>query len=656
MRPFPLRTFGALALAVALPALVGPAAEPPGQPDPDRDLREVRRRLWQFAQDAPGQPARRAVGGESYDVYNLEFRSAADCEAACKGFAGAVHVVARFEQYATVMLRRRNAAEAKREFDAVNSAAGLLWTEPAGEAIVPLPPTAPTKAVEVTPRARPEPIVQGGLPGLASGCGVVIAVIDSGIDFRHPDFIRVGSDGRRTSRLLAVWDTVRPHKPGQGKPGPVLYPGGTPIGTVFTREELTADLDGRALGDLDRHGHGTACAGVAAGSGTALRQDPRRANDPDLPQFDYTGVAPCADLLAVRVGDRDVGNGWLLNCACDWIDRTAGDQPAVISCSFAGQFGGHDGCRIEERWLSRRLPADRPGRLIFMAAGNEGEEEVHGSAEFTRNQDGKLTWTTRVPTEFEVYVDAAPGPVSQGDVRVRLSKDTQAAVGEPYRHPLSGSIVIPIKAKRGDGTLYLSTVTGKPLRADGYLALPRNRLGEKQGGFYGACVSRERQVGSPATAESAVAVGSYDFNPLFLGDRLKEYPKELVDVGKLSRYSNPGCRSRAGPLKPELVAPGQYFTAPAPPAEATGPGVIRDKTGRYQLFNGTSAATPYAAGVAALMLERQPQLTTKLFRELMKDHATHDDWTKPGPDDPPDGWGYGKLDKAAVERLVRAVP
>jgi subtilisin family serine protease len=172
------------------------------------------------------------------------------------------------------------------------------------------------------------------------------------------------------------------------------------------------------------------------------------------------------------------------------------------------------------------------------------------------------------------------------------------------------------------------------------------------------------QIHSPGTCRAAITVGSYDWNDTFHqfgGVRTIQPVGDVVmRVGSLSSYSNPGPLRAGKMVKPDVAAPGQFFTAPAalntPVRDTTDPlGLFRlerDSTGRYHLFSGTSASTPYVAGVAALLLERRPGLTTEELRDLLRAHATHNATTGPVPNP---RWGYGKLDLAAVRRMVRAL-
>ncbi|MCC2670374.1 MAG: peptidase and in kexin sedolisin, partial [Armatimonadetes bacterium] len=214
------------------------------------------------AADTPGEPQQvaPAAAPTAYTVLHAEFSTP---EACAQLNAPNVSVISRYSKWADYFIPSGDNAA----YQAVIRAAGVVWVDVGRSVALPPPPATKTAAS----RAPAETIVRGGLSGL-TGKGVIVAIIDSGIDFRHPDFITTGPDGKPASRIMAIWDTFAQPEPGKpGRPGPAAFPNGTPIGTLYTQEDLTAELNSstRAIPQLDTNGHGTSCAGIAAGSGAA---------------------------------------------------------------------------------------------------------------------------------------------------------------------------------------------------------------------------------------------------------------------------------------------------------------------------------------------------------------------------------------------------
>ena len=115
-----------------------------------------------------------------------------------------------------------------------------------------------------------------------TGAGVAIGIVDTGIDWSHPDF----KNANGATRIDRYWDQIshgtRP-------------PAGFPYGVEFTQR--TIDL-GLADG-IDQVGHGTHVLGIAAGNGRGSFQP-----GGGLP---YAGVAPEATLIVVRSNFTEVG-------------------------------------------------------------------------------------------------------------------------------------------------------------------------------------------------------------------------------------------------------------------------------------------------------------------------------------------------------------
>jgi subtilisin family serine protease len=483
-----------------------------------------------------------------------------------------------------------------------------------------------------------------------TGRGVVIAIIDSGIDFRNPDFVTYDNEGRPSSRLLYLWDTTSDafDSSGVGSRSPLSYPNGASIGTLYTREQLTADLrsNSKRIPATDLNGHGTACAGIAAGNGNTDR------GASGLKRSETIGVAPEADLIAIRIGKEDEGpeNAYLLNAAIGWLDAVVGTRPLVVSQSFGGHRGGHDGELIEERELNARFPLTKRSRAIVAAAGNEGTEAFHSAVSFSgRTAAALVTWQSPDETHLDLYFNS-----NDDDILIAPAGQTKLKMEESWTNPFTHQLVVPIDIKAGEGGLWLYDDSGKRNMADIYI---RNHNAT----FDSAVVSHNALVNTPGTARNVLAIGSYDWNDTFQTSTGQVSFRDLcvenksLSIGGLSCYSSPGY-SRNGAVKPELTAPGEWFTASyAKALDGSGVGTdwTVDRTGKFVAMNGTSSATPYTAGIIALVFQKRPTLTFVEIRQLLTTNASSSDLVT-GPVPNPN-WGYGKLDYAAVERILGAL-
>jgi len=536
----------------------------------------------------------------------------------------------------------------------VFGAPGLVWAEGAGQIRVPPSPRFQTGAPT---RAVPEPVIRGGYGGL-TGKGVIIAVIDSGIDFRNADFINFDGSGHPKSRLLYFWDTMNNayDSSGLGTKAPFSYPNGSSIGTLYTREQLSAELvpsRGR-IPATDEQGHGTAAAGVAAGNGNNSRGA-------------LAGVAPEADLIGVRIGGSGeaMENGYLLIAAIAWVDSVARSvgKPVVFSCSFGGNGSGHNGMSIEEREIDAIFGGNVPGRAIVIAAGNERISGLHTRATYQPGGDGApFVWVSEQPSSLLLFIHFQTGEPDIKRLRdhpiTLYTDDGQTRDTKPPNlsnvelNPFSQDLVLELSAPAGLIGFQLDTADRSSFVADGYLLGGAKFLAELQ--------SSEEIVGSPGTSAGAITVGSYAWNdqfhyqghPVTLKDSCGNYPMQISD---LSCYSSIGY-SRDGTVKPDITSPGEWWAAPYakyPDGGGVNPKLhIVDSSGNYTLFNGTSAATPYTAGIVALMLQKKPSLTSREIKELLQSNASQDALTGNTPNP---SWGYGKLDVAAVRAMLNTI-
>lgn len=167
--------------------------------------------------------------------------------------------------------------------------------------------------------------VQTGRDGL-TGKGILVGIVDSGVDYFHPDFRN--ADG--SSRILRLWDQSIPGKPPQGYV----------TGTEYTKEEIDEALvlgetEGRRLvPSRDVSGHGTAVLGIAAGNGTVSEGVNR-------------GVAYESDLLVVKMGnagENSFPRTTELMEGIDYLIRQAVrmGRPIAINISFGNNYGSHE--------------------------------------------------------------------------------------------------------------------------------------------------------------------------------------------------------------------------------------------------------------------------------------------------------------------------
>lgn len=152
------------------------------------------------------------------------------------------------------------------------------------------------------------------------GRGILIAVIDSGVDYTHPGFRN--PDG--STRILSIWDQSVSGDPPQGYT----------LGTQYTKAQIDEALrSGAELPVRDLSGHGTEVLGIAAGNGeSGLR-----------------GVAPLAHILAVKLGNPrpdSFPRTTELMQALDYTFKKAQEWqlPVAVNLSFGNVYGPHEPC------------------------------------------------------------------------------------------------------------------------------------------------------------------------------------------------------------------------------------------------------------------------------------------------------------------------
>jgi minor extracellular serine protease Vpr len=527
-----------------------------------------------------------------------------------------------------------------------------------------------------------------------TGKGVIVGVIDTGIDWTHEDFIK--PDG--TSRILYLWDmTDDSFETSSGKTGtqPPILEGGAVHGpgTLYTNKQISDALRGNGIvNSSDNFGHGTVAAGTAAANGRATANDVRAGT--------YSGVAPDADLIIVKAGDcGGFDDSYILGTK--WIAQVAQQrrQPVVINHSLGGHFSSHDGSEAAEEVMNEIAGAGKPGLALTVSAGNEGKYSLHGSGRFGPRRSGQADIDgsalevavsperTKKQTWLNGYFDARDdwGMVVRGSgnflvdqigrpfhlyifkVKDEIKVQIPDNVKEPdYFNELANQILSKARlAAQGEKKDRVSI----PLPPGNYLIWGFGPTANVVNGsfdlytpFYlqasftiGAM--KRMMVGSPGNAANVITVGSYDFRAVW-----KNQPGEQtiynLPLDYISDYSSPGGPREDGTFKPEITAPARYtissMSSTANPDSLTcgrrnmgmagWKAVTRD--GKHMAWSGTSAAAPYVAGVVALMLQKNPTLDAAQIKNILIKTAKRNDkftGTVPNPE-----WGYGKLNPSAA--------
>lgn len=409
------------------------------------------------------------------------------------------------------------------------------------------------------------------------GQGVIVAVLDSGVDYAHPDFRK--EDG--STRILELWD--------QGITG--TPPEGYRVGTVFTREQINEALAAptdreryQLVPSRDPNGHGTAVLGIAAGNGRASGGQ-------------YRGVASQSDILVVKLGlprpDAFPRTTELMQ-GIDYVIRKAREygKPVAINLSLGTVYGGHDGTSLLETFLDEA--ANLWKTTILVGMGNEGAAAGHTSGVLVEQEAqevqagvaaGETSFNIQLWKSYGDELDiilyhpsgARIGPISEslGAHRYRLG-DTEILIyyGKPSPYSVAQEIYfdfLPVGEFVDSGIWRLVLSPGKVVDGHFDMWLPSEGSLNVGTRFYRPVPDTTLTL--PASAGRPISVGAYD-------SHLMAY----------APFSGRGYTRDYGLVKPDLAAPGVDIITTAP-------------GGGYRAMTGTSFAVPFATGAAALLMQ-----------------------------------------------------
>lgn len=466
------------------------------------------------------------------------------------------------------------------------------------------------------------------------GTGVLIAVIDSGVDYFHPDFRN--EDG--ASRILAIWDQTTSSGAESAQTFSYAPPAGFSQGIEYTKEMIDAALatGSRAsamqiVPERDVSGHGTNVLGIAAGNGMASGGR-------------YHGMAPHADLLVVKLGNPEKGGfprTTEVMQAVEYVVRKAQTlaMPAAVNLSFGNTYGSHRGTSLLETYLN--MMAERWKISIIAGVGNEGNSAGHFSAKpetssgiqngirnsagtqnAERSPAGMQNETGRTPAGTGLLPDSEISFNGGGSLTVEFSiSDYEPTMNLQFWKNYADEFLITLTHPNGEtagpfgnsfgtmrfllGNTELLVYCGQPdpyqsLQEIYFEFLPVNIY--LDAGIWKLSVEAKRVVSGafdiwmpdsrarnesthflrptpdttltiPSAASRLIAVGAYD-------SRRMTY----------ASFSGRGRETDPFYIRPDLAAPGVDITTTAP-------------GGGYVTVSGTSFAASFVTGAAALLME-----------------------------------------------------
>lgn len=468
------------------------------------------------------------------------------------------------------------------------------------------------------------------------GEGVIIAIIDTGIDYTNPIFRR--PDG--TTKIISIWDQS-------------IHTGPSPeeanFGTIYTAEQinqaLISDDPFAIVPSVDENGHGTMLAGIAAGN--------------DVEEEDFYGVAPDSDLVIVKLRNakQSVRNFFLVPetsiCFQEnhimWAMQYCVDvarqlnRPLVICLGFGSSQGGHTG-RSPVSVIVNIL-ADIPNTGIVISAGNEGNMARHYYGEIdpqigsntvelnVSEEDKRFTielwgnppgiYSVDILSPSGEYIPRIPPALMVSRVISFIFETTRIFVNYQLIESQTGDQLILFRFENASAGIWRFNVYGHGDMATGFhMWLPMGDFITRDTYFIQPNIYTT--VLDPGTAIIPITVTTY--NPI----------NENLYVNSSRGFT------RDNIIKPEIAAPGVNYLAPT-------------LSHTFEPFTGTSVSTAHTAGVVALMLEwgtvrgNDPGMDSgELKNHLIRGARRRANIVYPNRD-----WGYGILDIINVFESMR---
>jgi len=405
-----------------------------------------------------------------------------------------------------------------------------------------------------------------------TGAGVKVAVIDSGIDYHHPDLGGCFGPG---CRVAAGYDFV-------GDTFPTTAPAPDP------------DPD-------DCMGHGTHVAGIVGANGGV------------------TGVAPEATLGAYRVfGCSGATYADIMIAA---MERALADGMQVVNMSIgaARQWPQYPTAAASTRLVNK-------GIVVVAAAGNDGSIGLYGSsapavgskvisvASFQNTHINQRAFAVSPDGALIGFNGATGAPVvpSSGTyplARTGTPSSTSDACAPLGPGSLAGSIAL---IRRGTCSFYIKSMNAQNAGAVGVV------IYNNVAGALNPSVVPNPNV-PPFVAIPVVGITAADGvtidGRIVAGPTFLSWTGQVVSTpnsagGQIASSSSWGVSPDLA-LKPDIGAPGANILSTYPLSISTG----------YAILSGTSMATPHVAGAVALLLQARPHTPAQVVRSLLQNSA-----------------------------------
>lgn len=468
------------------------------------------------------------------------------------------------------------------------------------------------------------------------GQGVVVGIIDTGIDYTNPVFLH--TDG--TTKILSLWDqTIESER----------YPQNYFYGTEYTADDINQALRSEqpltVVPSADEIGHGTMLAGIAAGR--------------EIPESDFSGVVPDSDLIVVKLkqAKQSLKDFFLFpqNVPCyqendimwgvQYIIQRAREinRPVSICIGLGSSQGSHDGRGALSSLLD--VSANFPGVCVTIAAGNEGNARRHFYAEIDpdigfstvelnvgENEAGfSMELWGAAPNSYSIDILSPGGEyIPRITESLRLNRDisfvferTTISIDYLMVESSTGDQLILMRFRNPTSGIWRLQVYGRgDLRSTFNIWLPMGDFITNNTYFIQS--DPYTTITSPGNAPIPITATAY--NP---------------DNNNLYQRASRGY-SRTNTVKPDIGAPGVNIQAP-------------NLNHGFTNMTGTSAAAAHTAGVTAMMLEwgivrgNYPGIDTVEVKKFIIRGAAQN----PGLVYPNRDWGYGILDIYNVFDILR---